>query len=572
MSIILLAAGAGGGGGMGNAAILRLARLLRLSRMARMARLFRAMPELLILIKGMVAAMRSVFFTLLLLAIVVYVFGIMFCQLLVDAQLDEGIHFETVPLSMHTLLIDGALLDNIGGVVRALGDQSIVYGLLFYIFVLIASATLLNMLIGVLCEVISAVAATEKDEISVNYVREKLQELLQIVDNGDGEISKSEFVQMIDIPQTTQVLQDVGVDTCDLLDLSDFIFECAEEKEDGEQVLPFVDFLEVILQLRGSNSATVKDTIDLRKFVRNTRRSTEERILKAVRCHINSERLQLQDRSASVIQNGWRRRSGRFDVTQSAPTSLSMVSDSNVGDSVKSDSDLRNAACSESMAPPPPSGTVEATPPTSTRPAAPCTPPKLSQVEAPQVESPVLPQVGPLSSNVVDETGAEVEQAGEALSPVADSSLSAPEPSVSSPASYLPPVKGRRIKEDLPPLAVRRMSKKNTELFWVRAGKLEGLLDMLKSELGELTKITPDLPHSQRPEGMRPVDDGSPPAHCITSCAESPIEAPPEPQEFWNQLSILEQSVQCSMAGLSAIRSRLGGNTLSFNDSRTFIE
>ena len=46
----------------------RLVRLLRLTRMARMARLLRAMPELLVLIKGMVVAMRSVFFTLCLLA------------------------------------------------------------------------------------------------------------------------------------------------------------------------------------------------------------------------------------------------------------------------------------------------------------------------------------------------------------------------------------------------------------------------------------------------------------------------------------------------------------------------
>merc|ERR1719482_2639658 len=103
MTIVMLATGAGGSGGMGgNASIMRLARLLRLSRMMRMARLLRAMPELMILIKGMVAAMRSVFFTLFLLAIMTYVFGILFKQLM-DGTLMGDSHFPTDPLAMHTL-------------------------------------------------------------------------------------------------------------------------------------------------------------------------------------------------------------------------------------------------------------------------------------------------------------------------------------------------------------------------------------------------------------------------------------------------------------------------------------
>merc|ERR1719456_1546975 len=97
VSAILLALGGASGGGMGNASILRLARLLRLSRMARMARLLRAMPELMILIKGMISACRSVFFTLCLLALLTYVFGIMFTQLMVDTIVGQT-SFKTVPI------------------------------------------------------------------------------------------------------------------------------------------------------------------------------------------------------------------------------------------------------------------------------------------------------------------------------------------------------------------------------------------------------------------------------------------------------------------------------------------
>mmetsp|Transcript_1006 Transcript_1006/g.3600 ORF Transcript_1006/g.3600 Transcript_1006/m.3600 type:complete len:90 (-) Transcript_1006:153-422(-) len=40
----------------------------------------------------------------------------------------------------------------------------------------------------------------------------------------------------------------------------DFIFKGVEE-------LTFPDFMEVVLQLRGSNGATVRDVVDLRKWV-----------------------------------------------------------------------------------------------------------------------------------------------------------------------------------------------------------------------------------------------------------------------------------------------------------------
>merc|ERR1719265_1301878 len=113
MTLVMVMSGGGGGGGMGNASILRIARLLRLSRMARMARLLRAMPELMVLIKGMLAATRSVFFTLCLLILIMYVFAIAFTQLTDGTSLGKN-HFGNVAESMYTLLVHGALLDDVG--------------------------------------------------------------------------------------------------------------------------------------------------------------------------------------------------------------------------------------------------------------------------------------------------------------------------------------------------------------------------------------------------------------------------------------------------------------------------
>jgi len=275
MTIVLIAIGSGGSGGLGNASILRMARLLRLSRMARMARLFRAMPELLILIKGMAAAVRSVFFTMLLLFIIVYVFGIAFRQMVGDTVVNPAGDkcFGTVYESMHTLLLSGTIMDGTFDIVQALEEKGILYAVMFYIFILLASLTVMNMLIGVLCEVVSTVATTERETMAVNYVKEQLQRVMRGGGNqkdGDWHITKEEFSQLLDVREACAALEEVGVDVCSLIDNIDFIFP--EEADDGGQItqkeLNFRDFLELILKLRGSNFATVKDMVDLRKFVK----------------------------------------------------------------------------------------------------------------------------------------------------------------------------------------------------------------------------------------------------------------------------------------------------------------
>merc|ERR1740138_403190 len=86
-----------------DATMLRLFRLVRLSRMARMARLLRWMPELMILLKGLWLASRSVFFTLVLLVGTIYIFALVFRQITDGTALGEA-YFSTVPVSMGSLL------------------------------------------------------------------------------------------------------------------------------------------------------------------------------------------------------------------------------------------------------------------------------------------------------------------------------------------------------------------------------------------------------------------------------------------------------------------------------------
>mmetsp|Transcript_109754 Transcript_109754/g.199844 ORF Transcript_109754/g.199844 Transcript_109754/m.199844 type:complete len:728 (-) Transcript_109754:68-2251(-) len=245
----------------GNASILRLLRLLRLTRMARMARLLRALPELMILVKGIAVATRSVLFTLLLLMLIIYVFAIAFTSLTKGTELGDK-YFKRVPMAMDTLLLGGTLPDH-QDIVDEVGAEHVLLKILFLIFMLLASLTVMNMLMGVLVEVVSVVSAVEKEQMVVNFVKHQLQSLLHtsgLDADGDNQISKAEFENLLEKQEAARALQDVGVDVVGLVDFTDFIF-----KDDIE--LSFPDFMEMVLQLRGSNTATVKDIVDFRKFV-----------------------------------------------------------------------------------------------------------------------------------------------------------------------------------------------------------------------------------------------------------------------------------------------------------------
>merc|ERR1719265_2615169 len=108
--MLIVMAAVGGESPMGGTSILRLFRLLRLSRLMKMLRSF---PELLILIKGMATAMKSVAYVMALLVLITYVFAIAFTQLSVGNEALGDVYFSNVALAMYSLLIYATFLDNL---------------------------------------------------------------------------------------------------------------------------------------------------------------------------------------------------------------------------------------------------------------------------------------------------------------------------------------------------------------------------------------------------------------------------------------------------------------------------
>merc|ERR1712217_492210 len=94
--------------------------------------------------------------------------------------------------------------------------------------------------------------------------------------DGDGTISKDEFLALLLRPDAARVLDQVCVDVVGLASLKDFIFE------DGIESLSFQDLFKLILSLRGNNTATVKDLVDLRKFFAQEMDAVRESVVSGI--------------------------------------------------------------------------------------------------------------------------------------------------------------------------------------------------------------------------------------------------------------------------------------------------
>jgi len=251
--------GGSGSSGVKNVSMLRILRLFRLLRVARVARLLKDIPELMVLIKGMALAIRAVFSTLCLLLMTIYVFAIAFTQLLAGGEGSEGC-FETVPQAMNCLLLNGVFSDQSSLITQML-DIHWAYYVGILIYMTIGSLTVLNMLIGVMCDVISTVSQAETQAMTVQSLMKKITTVLQATDTDhDQVITSGEFKLLLQSAECMQALDQVNIEVPALVDFADFIFW-------DKSALTTNEFVDMLLQFRGDNIATVKDLVDIRRLV-----------------------------------------------------------------------------------------------------------------------------------------------------------------------------------------------------------------------------------------------------------------------------------------------------------------
>jgi len=283
---------------------------LRLMRLSRLTRLMRSIPGLLTMVNGMRLACWSVGSSILLVVVLVYVFGIAIFMFVRDEpELRKTYHDLT--RTMWILLMDGTFMDATGPTLTKLLDadsfNSLMSLFLFGLFILLSALTVMNLLIGVICEVVSEVSNLERDEKHSRVLKDTiLVELLKFDHDGNRMISQKELTQVMSDPFTHRVLKHIDVDVGYLAAVQPMLLPYPDSEASIESIM------DLILTCRGSLPVTVKHLVNSQTFMgwnmTNTmRRSTDriEKTLKSVQFSLMAQQANHQ-REISQYEGGSR--------------------------------------------------------------------------------------------------------------------------------------------------------------------------------------------------------------------------------------------------------------------------
>merc|ERR1719355_428916 len=135
--------------------------------------------------------------------------------------------FDCMGMSMLTLFVNGTLLDDLTsalGEIAEFGGHA--YAWVFIVYILLAAFTVLNMLIGVLCEVVTKTAAEEQEAMMIREVQFQLKSVFDEIDvDGSGVISSEEFGHMSKNETALAALTGLGIEPKHLIALGDTLFE-----------------------------------------------------------------------------------------------------------------------------------------------------------------------------------------------------------------------------------------------------------------------------------------------------------------------------------------------------------
>jgi len=238
--------------------------MLRLFKLTRMARLMKALPELVTQIKGLMRSLRAIASSMTLVGLMVYVWAIMMHMLMKEeVEYNEALwensslSFSTMTSCIWTLLMAGTMmLDDSSPLMSSLLFSKkfnyILSGFLFVLYTMMSAMCILQMLIGVLCDVVSTVKAEEQSATAIGLLKQELLASLTACDDGDGKISEDELLGLIHSPKSKALFRRLKINHAFLVQLLSGLY-----RRPGISV-PIQEILELMVQCRGENVSTVE--------------------------------------------------------------------------------------------------------------------------------------------------------------------------------------------------------------------------------------------------------------------------------------------------------------------------
>lgn len=211
----------GAGGGLASMRLLRIVRITRLVRLLRVARLMRFVRALTVLVHSILITLKALVWAMLLLALNIYFFAILFTQTVQEHIIEVGpclaedlacvgdraifaTYWRDLPRSMLTLYasVTGGVDWDV--VARPIGSISSFWILVYLLYISVTFFAILNVITGVFCQ--SAIDGASHDrelvvrhllehrQAHIQNVKQQFKEMFRRIDaSGDGAITMEEF-------------------------------------------------------------------------------------------------------------------------------------------------------------------------------------------------------------------------------------------------------------------------------------------------------------------------------------------------------------------------------------------
>jgi len=249
---------------------LNIVRVLRLMRVVRIVRIIRFLSELRTLVVSILNSMRSLFWTIVLLILGIYLVAVYFTQLILDLRVSQAVgseselaeYFDSLPRSMLTLysvMSGGIDWDPI--CVALFAQTHPLQGLIFMSYIAFTVLALTNVVTGVFVE--GALKSAKMEEEAV--VLETLTRMFESCDSqNEGQISTEEFQARLQSDEMTRYLLSIDVDPGE----AHMLCSLMDNNQNG--VIDYEEFVGGCLRIRGTAKAI--DTIVLLHEVNEVRR------------------------------------------------------------------------------------------------------------------------------------------------------------------------------------------------------------------------------------------------------------------------------------------------------------
>eukprot|EP00927_Polykrikos_kofoidii_P039140 TRINITY_DN33572_c0_g1_i1.p1 TRINITY_DN33572_c0_g1~~TRINITY_DN33572_c0_g1_i1.p1 ORF type:complete len:734 (+),score=109.91 TRINITY_DN33572_c0_g1_i1:33-2234(+) len=248
---------------------LRILNIVRTLRLLRLARLFSAFRELHVLMKGISEGFRGVCSTLFLLLICLYFLATLLKLATFGTKTEDS--YSTVLSCMHNLLLVGVFWNDLEGTLDQVKaqDDSFVIILCIYLSIFVGSLLIMNLLIGVLCEVAVATRAVDIEESRLKSFSKELAKILlntsiQLDSEGDMLITEADFYALLLDTQFVYCLVQHEVNALAVSEQSRMLFR---DDQGFAKVLKFHELLDLLLSFSIHQNLTVQDTARLKKNV-----------------------------------------------------------------------------------------------------------------------------------------------------------------------------------------------------------------------------------------------------------------------------------------------------------------